>query len=170
MHNDPDDRLYDFMQIRPLAIEFDYQLRYEVLTTRKIIENYGVVWINTPVAAIFSPKAMNIIKEICPEQVQVFDTIIECKDGVIDTYKALNILNEVDVSDPEKRGFYYLTDNKTVAGYERGGFIFKSEPMEPIHIGREKHSHATIIISATLKEAFEKAKIKGCKYWPGDDA
>lgn len=169
-HNDPEDRLYDFIQVKPLDMSFDYQLNYEVLTSTKIIQRYDVVWINTPVAMLFSPKAMAILNDVCPDQFQTFDAIIHCKDGVVDTYKAINILNEVDVSNPERRKFYYLTDSKTVCGYERGGFVIKDESIEPIHIGREKYSHATIIISATLKEAFEKAKIKGCKYWPGDEA
>jgi hypothetical protein len=40
--------------------------------------------------------------------------------------------------------------------------------MEPIHIARDAKFHPSIIISATLKEAFEKAKVKGCDYWAGD--
>lgn len=162
MHNDPEDRLLDFMQVKPLDMTFDYQLRYEVLTSKKIIESYGIVWINTPVNVLFSPKAMKIIEALCPEQVQVFDTVIECKDGVVDTYKALNILNEVDVSDPEKSVM------SKVIGYNK--CVFKDLSIEPIHIAQDAKFHPAIIISATLKEAFEKAKIKGCKYWPGGDA
>jgi hypothetical protein len=168
LHEDPEHRRYDFMRVKSLDVTHNYQLDYKVLTTSKIIQRYDVIWVDTPNDILLSSKAIQILNELCPEQFQVFDATIECKDVVLDTYKAINILNEVDVSDQEKRKFYYLSDNKTICGYERGGFVIKDQPMEPIHIGREKHSHATIIISATLKEAFEKAKVKGCQYWTGD--
>ncbi len=40
--------------------------------------------------------------------------------------------------------------------------------MEKIHICRDKSFRPKIIISSTLKEALEKAKVKGCKYGEGD--
>lgn len=168
LYEDPEHRRYDFMRVKPLDVTYNYQLDYRVLTTAKIIQKYDIVWVDTPNHILLSPKAIQILNEVCTEQFQVYDAKIECKDGLIDTYKAINILNEVDVSDPEKRKFSYLTDDKTICGYEWNGFVIKDQPVEPIHIGREKHSHATIIISATLKDAFEKAKVKGCEYWEGD--
>lgn len=77
------------------------------------------------------------------------------------------ILNEVDVSDPEKSRYEFFPSRRC-SGYEYGNFVFKKESIEPTHIGREKYSRPNIFISATLKEAFEKAKIKGCQYWEGD--
>lgn len=157
--------VYDFMRVKLLDLNHDYNLRFEVLTTMDKIRKYDLVQVNTPNNYVFSPKAMEILAALCPDQIQIFDTVIECKDGNIAEYKAINILNEVDVSDPEKRKFDYFKDGQ-IMGYSK--FVIKDQSMEPIHIGREKHSHATILISATLKEAFEKAKIKGCQYWAGD--
>jgi len=168
MYDDPEDKIYDFMATRSLDTNYDYHLRFEVETTARIIQKHDTIFNNTPVDMLLSPRITDILLTLCPEQIQVFDAGIECKDGIVDTYKAINILNEVDVSDPEKRRFNYLSDQKTVVGYERKGFFIKDAPMEPIHIARDKYSHATIIISATLKEALEKAKIKGCRYWAGD--
>ena len=160
--------IYEFMRVKPLDVQHDYNLRFEVLTTMDKIQKYDLVQVNTPQRYLFSPKAMGILNELCPDQIQIFDTVIECKDGQITEYKAINILNEVDVSDPEKSKFQYLRDKLTVIGYREGKFIFKNHSLEPIHIGRDKYA-SSIIISATLKEAFEKAKIKGCQYWPGDE-
>lgn len=154
--------LLDFMDAVHLDTNHDYNLKFEVLTTMDKIRKYDLVQVNTPHRYLFSPKAIEILSLICPEQIQIFDTVIKCKDGSIHEFKAINILNEVDISDPEKRVL------SKVAGYNFGGFVIKDVSIEPIHIGREKHSHGTIIISATLKEAFEKAKIKGCQYWGGD--
>lgn len=163
--------IYDFMKVTPLDTNHDYNLRFEVLTTMDKIRKYDLVQVNTPHRYLFSPKAIEILDKLCPEQIQVFDTMIECKDGSIQEFKAINILNEVDVSDTAKSSYTYfakkIATGEKISGYKWGGFVIKNKSIEPTYIGREKYSSA-IIISATLKEAFEKAKIKGCQYWAGD--
>lgn len=159
------DKTMDFMAVKPLDVQHDYGLQFKIKASAEKTQKLDVLFTNAMMKVLLSPKAMQIIENLCPEQVQVFDAVIECKDGRVDTYKALNILNEVDVSDPEKSEIQDLGDG-CIVGYHK--FVIKDQAMEPIHIGREKNSSA-IIISATLKEAFEKAKIKGCQYWPGDD-
>ena len=165
LHNDPENRLYDFMAVKLLDTTFDYQLRFEVDTTSKIIQQYDIVWVNTPNDILLSPKVMAILNELCPQQIQIFDATIECKDGFIDMYKAINILNEFDVSDSEKSRYKYFDDGE-IRGYHK--FVIKDQPMESIHIARDARLRPKIILSATLKEAFEKAKVKGCDYWAGD--
>ncbi|QOL19462.1 imm11 family protein [Candidatus Bodocaedibacter vickermanii] len=157
--------IYEFMRVKPLDINYDYNLRFEVLTTMGKIRKYDLVQVNTPHNYLFSPKAIEILTALCPEQIQIFDTLIQCKDGNITEYKAVNILNEVDVSDPEKSKYKYF-DSGRVRGYEK--YVFHDDCMGRNHIARDTKFHAPIIISPTLKEAFEKAKIKGCKYWGGD--
>ena len=158
----------DFMQVKELDLEKDYDLVFVTPSTEKEVRRYDFILTNSCMNILLNEKIISILQEVCPDQIQVFDTVIECKDGVITDYKAVNILNEVDVSDPEKRKFYYLTNGTSIAGYDNRGFVMKEEMLEPVHIGRDKYSHATIIISSTLKEALEKAKVKGCKYGEGD--
>ena len=166
--NDTIDKTLDFMACKLLDPSEEYFLKFK---TRAKLENFkklDIVFTNAFMSILLNKKIISILQEVCPDQIQVFDTVIECKDGVITDYKAVNILNEVDVSDPEKRKFYYLTNGTSIAGYDNRGFVMKEEMLEPVHIGRDKYSHATIIISSTLKEALEKAKVKGCKYGEGD--
>lgn len=161
------DETLDFMHAKSLNLDKDYHLDFKIKTTLNKANKLDVLFTNAFMNVLLSSKAVRILQDLCSDQIQVFDTVIECKDGVLTDYKAINILNEVDVSDPEQRKFYYLTDKTTIAGYERGGFVMKKSGIEPIHIGRDKYSHATIIISSTLKEALGKAKVKGCKYGEG---
>ena len=165
MYDDPEDKIYDFMATRSLDTNYDYHLRFEVETTARIIQKHDTIFNNTPVDMLLSPRITDILLTLCPEQIQVFDAGIECKDGIVDTYKAINILNEVDVSDLQLSKFDYFKDGD-IMGYKK--FVIKDTPMEPIHIARDALFHPSIIISATLKEALEKAKIKGCRYWAGD--
>jgi hypothetical protein len=168
---DQHEKVYDFMGVKELDESYDYHLRFRVETTEKIIRKYDSIQINTPISFLFSEKIISLLQELCPEQIQMFDTVIECKDGVITDYKAVNILNEVDVSDPERSKYKRYTKDldpeESIYGYEWGGFVMKEELLEPIHICRDKPS-SRIIISSTLKEALEKAKVKGCKYGEGD--
>lgn len=161
------DKTFDFMRTTYISTEHDYNLRFRIKTSVEKGQKLDVLFTNAMMSVLLSPKVMSILNKICPEQFQTFDTVIACKDGTVDTYKAINILHEIDVSDPEKRQFDYLSDNKTIIGYKNNKFIIKDQPIEPIHIGRDKYS-SVVIISATLKEAFEKAKVKGCQYWQGD--
>lgn len=156
--------LEDFYGVKPLDLKENYHLIYKVTAGIKSLNQYDVLF-TTAYLVLFSPKALSVLNEVCLEQIQVLDTVIHCKDGVVDTYKAINILHAVDVSDPEKSKYKYF-DEGEVRGYKR--FILKDQPMEPIHIARDLKFTPKIIISATLKEAFEKAKIKGCQYWAGD--
>jgi hypothetical protein len=154
------DKILDaFYGIKHLDLNESYHLKYKVTAGTKSLGQYDVLF-TTAYLVLFSPKAVAVLNAVCQDQIQMFGTVIECKDGVIDTYKAINILHEVDVSDPEKSVM------SKVAGYLK--CVFKDEPMEPIHIARDAKFHPAIIISATLKEAFETAKIKGCQYWTGD--
>ena len=166
------DKTIDFMDTKPLDKRQDYDLRFKIKATEEKTKKLDVLFTNAMMSVLLSSKAIKILNELCPEQFQVFDTVIECKDCMIDTYKAINILNEVEVSDSEKSIYERcprsLDPEESIAGYKWGGFVIKDQPMEPIHIARDAKFHPAIIISATLKEAFEKAKIKGCQYWAGD--
>lgn len=158
------DKTLDFMDTKVLDVKFNYGLNFKTKALIKQTQKLDVLFTNAMMSVLLSPKAMTILNELCPDQIQIFDAKIECKDGMIDTYKAINILNEVDVSDSEKSELKDLGDG-CIVGYRK--FVIKDQPMEPIHIGREKNS-SVVMISATLKKAFEKAKIKGCQYRSGD--
>jgi hypothetical protein len=154
------DKTLDFMDTKVLDVKFNYELYFKIKATTEQTQKLDVLFTNAMMSVLLSSKTMVILNELCPEQFQVFDATIECKDGVVDTYKAINILNEVNVSDPEKSVM------SKVVGYLK--CVFKEQPIEPIHIARDAKFHPAIIISATLKEAFEKAKVKGCQYRSGD--
>ena len=162
---DQHEKVYDFMGVKELDETYDYHLRFRVETTEKIIRKYDSIQINTPISFLFNQKIISILQELCPDQIQVFDTVIECKDGVITDYKAVNILNEVDVSDPEKSKYEYFDSGK-VRWYNK--CVFKEDCMKGVHICRDAKFHPKIIVSSTLKEELEKAKVKGCKYGEGD--
>jgi hypothetical protein len=157
--------VYDFMRTKLLDLTHDYNLRFEVLTTKDKICKYDLVQVNTPHNYLFSTKAMEILTALCPDQIQIFNTLIECKDGIITEYKAINILNKIEIADLDRCVFNYFTDGE-IRGYKK--WVFKNYSMGRLHIARDKIFEPAIIISATLKEAFEKAKIKGCQYWSGD--
>ena len=106
---------------------------------------------------------MDVLMQLCPDQIQVFDTVVVCKDGELRDYKALNILNKVDVSDPEKSIYtYFITAPDKISGYDK--CVFKENCMGNIHIARDEKFRPEIIISETLKNALQKAKVKGFEF------
>jgi len=160
------DKILDFMDMRPLNTQEEYNLKFKIKITVEKARKLDVLFTNAMMSVLLSPKVMGVLQEICPEQFQIFDTVIMCKDGDVTEYKAINILNYYDVSDPDKSVYRYFDDGD-VRGYDK--FVIKDQPMEPLHVARDKKFPPKIIISATLKEALEKAKIRGCRYWSGDE-
>ncbi len=159
--NDTIDKTLDYMVCKQLDLKEDYFLKFK---TRAKVENFkklDIVFTNAFMNILLSEKIISILQELCPDQIQVFDTVIECKDGTITDYKAVNILNEVDVVDLIK------SKKSSVSGYLKY-YLREDNCMEKIHICRDKGFRPKIIISSTLKEALEKAKVKGCKYGEGD--
>jgi hypothetical protein len=151
----------DFMQVKELDLEKDYDLVFVTPSTEKEVRRYDFILTNSCMNILLNEKIISLLQELCPEQIQMFDTVIECKDGVITDYKAVNILNEVDVVDLSK------SKKSSVSGYLK--YCLRADDcMGEIHIGRDKSFKPKIIISSTLKEALEKAKVKGCKYGEGD--
>ena len=159
--NDTIDKTLDFMACKLLDPSEEYFLKFK---TRAKLENFkklDIVFTNAFMSILLNKKIISILQELCPDQIQVFDTVIECKDGIITDYKAVNILNEVDVVDLSK------SKKSSVSGYLK--YCLRADDcMGEIHIGRDKSFKPKIIISSTLKEALEKAKVKGCKYGEGD--
>ena len=159
-------KVYEFMRTQKLDLADDYDLRFQVETTLEKMRKYDVIGNNTPIRYLFGPKAMDILMQLCPDQIQVFNTVVKCKDGDLTEYKALNILNAVDVSNPEKSVYDYISETLappgTICGYDK--CVFKENCMGDIHIARDAKCKSIIIVSETLKNALEKAKVKGFEF------
>jgi hypothetical protein len=160
------DKVYDFMSVHTLDLDFNYDLRFQVETTQERIKKYDCIDINTPVAYLFNQKIIDIFMEFCPNQIQVFDAIVKCKDGDLSGYKAINILNALDVSDPEKSEYIYFSEDLAppdqVMMYKK--CIFKKDCMGDLHIARDEKFRSAVIVSETLKNALQKAKVKGLDF------
>lgn len=81
-----------FYGVKSLELKENYQLANKVTLGAKSLNQYDVLFA-TAYLVLLGSKAIRVLNEVSPEQIQLFDKVIECKDGIVDAYKAINISN-----------------------------------------------------------------------------
>ncbi len=109
---------------------------------------------------IVSEKVLQILKKLCPEDIQEFKANVFAKEKFIDGYFLLNITNTVDVFDSEKCEFSKymgaITAIKKIA--------YKTDSLSEHDIARNAEFKSHVLVSDRLKDIFEKEKIKGVEF------
>ena len=119
---------------------------------------------NTTCAPLVNLKALDFINELCPNEFEYFDTIIEAPDGIINDYKIINILISVKIADEEKTEYDTLSDG-TPFSYEK--LVAKDNPLEGHNMVRDEFMHAAVYVSPFFKSEYKRRKLKGASF---DDA
>ena len=124
---------------------------YLHVTKEAIQKKYDSIPNNT-LLPLVNQKIIDLLLELAPEEVQFFDAEIHCKDGVLRNYKLLNITHKIVGIDHEKTihaayGFKYLT--------------YKPGCMKQYKLARDEEYLGNILVTEEIKQAFERAKIKG---------
>ena len=119
---------------------------------------------NTTCAPLINKKGLDFINELCPNEFEYFDTIIEAPDGIINDYKIINILISVKIADEEKTKYNTFSDGKPFS-YEK--LVAKDNPLEGHNMVRDESMHTAVYVSPYFKSEFHKRKLKGAFF---DDA
>ncbi|MDR3442411.1 MAG: hypothetical protein P4L65_05280 [Legionella sp.] len=118
---------------------------------------------NTSGLPLVNQKVMDLLLELTPDEVQFFDTKIQCSDEVLTHYKLLNAthsfaktsrahsLASIIHDDPDAfLGFRYLT--------------YQPECMGNLKLARSDEYRTNLLVTADIKHAFEAHKIKGARF------
>ena len=122
---------------------------------------------NTVCIPLINLKALDFINELCPNEFEYFDTIIEAKDGITSNYKLINILCSVKIADEKKSEYYYFNNNERF-GYKK--LVAKDDPLEGRNMVRDilnGYISSNIYVSPYFKYEYKKRKLKGVSF---DDA
>jgi hypothetical protein len=104
---------------------------------------------------LINQKIVDILAELAPNDVQFFDTEVRCQGEILPDYKILNIASVIKGIDhrksiPNSIGFNYLTYIPGCMGKHK--------------ITRDDEYIGNILVTEEIKQAFEKAKIKGVRF------
>jgi len=137
-------------------------------TTTEIQKQYDSIP-NDADAPLVNQKIVDLLMKIAPNEVQFFDAEVHCKDGILTDYKLLNVTRNFIGIDREKsickmmfpdapdeiRGFKFLT--------------YKPGCMGSLKLARDEEYSPNLLVTEQLKQAFEKEKIKGCRFVRPED-
>ena len=121
---------------------------------------------NNSRSPLVNKKGLDFISELCPNEFEYYDTIIEATDGIITDYKLINILVSVRIADKEKTIYQDLSG--FICGYRK--LVAKDNPLEGHNMVRDilnENPSSGIYVSPYFKSEYKKRKLKGASF---DDA
>lgn len=109
---------------------------------------------------IISEKVLNLLNDMCPNDIQPFKANIFVNDKQIEGYYLLNIINTIEVFDNEKCEFSKymgaITSIKKI--------VYKTDNLSGHDIVRNAEFKPHVLVSDRLKSTFERKKIKGVEF------
>ncbi len=119
---------------------------------------------NNSGSSLVNKKGLDFISELCPNEFEYYDTVIEAADGIITDYKIINILVSVKIADEEKTKYTTFTDG-TLFSYEK--LVAKDNPLEGHNMVRDiidKYTSAGVYVSPYFKSEYQNRKLKGASF------
>ena len=165
---------YTFYSGEPVE-EKNYQLVFEINMRENKLLELDIVPSTFP-GLIVNKKVLNILRETCPKDFQVFPITIRNKDGkrkskafINNDYSLIHIVKKVDSIDFEESEFLLVDDSRpkepgNVIGPKR--LRFKSNCMGGAHIAKDSTLKSIKFISTHLFHVLYKANIRGVEFMP----
>jgi hypothetical protein len=119
---------------------------------------------NTASFPLVSEKVAKLLMEIVPDEVQLLNTEIRCKDGILKNYKGVIVTHKIKGMDRENSIY---TTAKIKEEYISGirYLTFLPNCMGQYSIARNEDYLSNLLVTEKIKLAFENAKItKGINF------
>jgi len=115
-------------------------------------------------APLVNQKVVELLMKLAPDEVQFLDAEVHCKDGILTNYKLLNVTRNFVGIDREKSIYSmmlpYAPDK--ILGFKY--LTYKAGCMGTLKLARDEEYLGNLLVTEQVKQAFEKEKIKGCRF------
>lgn len=111
---------------------------------------------------IISERLLNIMKNLCEDDFQVFKANVFVKNKKIDGYYLINIVNKIEVLDKQNSIYTTILDTDAILNLKK--VVYKQDNLLNHHIVRNLDCLSNVLVSEKLKEIFDKEKIKGVEF------
>lgn len=150
----------------------DYDLIYDSEILPEVFLGKYDVWPNNGVAPVVNQRVVDVMNNLCPDQVQFFPIMLKNANSKMPVfanhdYFLMNICQTYNGVDMEKSTCTYFRDGD-ISGFNKLSFLESGHEQMP-HIARLEMARSHIVVSSELVKAFKKAKIKGVKFIEGYD-
>lgn len=106
---------------------------------------------------------MEILQEICPEDIQIFEANVYIGEKKIPDYYLLNIVSTIEVIDKTESEFTTIKGTDSILNFKKIVYKFDGLPNNH-HLVRNQDYKSHVLISDDLKEVFERNNIKGVQF------
>jgi hypothetical protein len=111
---------------------------------------------------IVSKKVLDIMQDVCPKDIQVFDANVFVGEKSIPEYYLINIVNDVKVINKEASDFTTIKGTDAILSFEK--IVYKSDDLGQFNFVRNADYRSHILASDYIKDRFEKENIKGVQF------
>ncbi|WP_405170647.1 DUF1629 domain-containing protein [Paenibacillus sp. FSL H8-0280] len=118
---------------------------------------------NSGLLLIVSKKVVEILQEICPEDIQIFEANVYIGEKKIPDYYLLNIVSTIEVIDKTESEFTTIKGTDSILNFKKIVYKFDGLPNNH-HLVRNLDYKSHVLISDDLKEVFERNNIKGVQF------
>lgn len=126
-------------------------------------EHLNDVLPNSGLLLIVSKKIVDILEQICPHDIQVFEANVYIGEKKIPNFYLLNIVNAVEILDKGKSEYTTIKGTDAILNFKK--IVYKFDGLPNNHyIVRNLDYKSHVIVSDVLKEVFERNNIKGVQF------
>ncbi|MCG1021467.1 imm11 family protein [Sutcliffiella horikoshii] len=111
---------------------------------------------------IVSEKVIEILNENCPDDIQIFEASVYAKNGRVPNYFLLNVLNSIEVLDKVESKYTTIRGTDAILSLDK--IVYKGNLEHHYHILRNKDYKSHVLVSDSIKTAFEKKRVKGVQF------
>lgn len=133
--------------------------RAELLKYDALPDSSGIPLVNQRIRDIFS--------ELCPDDVQYIDAVLECDDGYLEGYQFVNVTHNAYVLDHQHTTYTTLPGYSEILGFTHLAFL--PNDMQGHEIARNAEYFQHVLVSEQVRSAFKKNKIKGVSLLSADE-
>jgi len=111
---------------------------------------------------VVSQRVLEILNEVCLQDIQVFNAKVINRGKRIQNYYLINVVNSVQVIDKEASEFKTIKGSDAILGFKK--IVYKTEHLGSFNLVRNADYRSHILVSDYLKDKFKKEKITGVQF------
>lgn len=125
---------------------------------KKQLEKYDCLINNTAIPLV-NARLTNLLKKLADDDVQLFETIVECTDGELTGYKILNVTHTVKGIDHKRSDYAKMKQADAILRFKK--LVYKPHCMMKHQLARDEEYKPHLLASQGIYDAFKRENITG---------
>ncbi|WP_088043313.1 imm11 family protein [Bacillus sp. EAC] len=125
-------------------------------------ENLSDILPNSGQLIVVSNRVLEILREVCSQDIQVFDANVFIGEKRISNYYLINIVNTVQIVNKEASEYTAIKGRNPILYFKK--IVYNTDDLGQFNLVRNADCPTHIFVSDYLKKRFEKEKIKGVQF------